>query len=113
MSNRYSIKKRVLVTGGAGFIGANYVRHHAKQNPGDTIVVLDALTYAGNRANLASLQGDARHSFVHGDICDRALVDNLLAKRPEDRYASAQQVETVLNQAALQAGLDTGNAAAL
>jgi dTDP-glucose 4,6-dehydratase len=67
----------ILVTGGAGFIGANFVLDwlHAT---GEPVVNLDALTYAGNPENLAALQGDARHVFVHGDICDRALVDRLL-----------------------------------
>ena len=68
----------ILVTGGAGFIGSNFVLDWF-QTSSEPVVNLDALTYAGNRANLASLQGDARHSFVHGDICDRALVDSLLA----------------------------------
>ncbi|MBP6900798.1 MAG: dTDP-glucose 4,6-dehydratase [Burkholderiaceae bacterium] len=68
----------ILVTGGAGFIGSNFVLDWLAGS-GETVVNLDALTYAGNRANLASLDGDARHVFVHGDICDRALVDSLLA----------------------------------
>ena len=68
----------ILVTGGAGFIGSNFVLDWF-QTSSEPVVNLDALTYAGNRANLVSLQGDARHSFVHGDICDRALVDSLLA----------------------------------
>jgi dTDP-glucose 4,6-dehydratase len=69
----------ILVTGGAGFIGSNFVldwlAHHD-----EPVVNLDALTYAGNRGNLASLDGDARHIFVRGDICDRALIDRLLAE---------------------------------
>ena len=68
----------VLVTGGAGFIGSNFVLDWLEQSD-ETVVNLDALTYAGNLANLASLQGDARHVFVHGDITDRALVERLLA----------------------------------
>ncbi|GCL65094.1 dTDP-glucose 4,6-dehydratase [Pseudaquabacterium pictum] len=68
----------ILVTGGAGFIGSNFVLDWF-QTSSEPVVNLDALTYAGNRANLASLQADARLSFVHGDICDRALVDSLLA----------------------------------
>ena len=68
----------VLVTGGAGFIGSNFVLDWF-QTSAEPIVNLDALTYAGNLANLAPLQGDARHSFVKGDICDRALIDSLLA----------------------------------
>ena len=68
----------ILVTGGAGFIGSNFVLDWFKSSD-EPIVNLDALTYAGNLANLASLQGDARHHFVKGDIGDRALVDSLLA----------------------------------
>jgi dTDP-glucose 4,6-dehydratase len=69
----------ILVTGGAGFIGSNFVLDWLGQSD-ETVVNLDALTYAGNLANLASLQGDARHVFVKGDITDRALVDSLLAQ---------------------------------
>ena len=68
----------ILVTGGAGFIGANFVLDWLAQSD-EPVVTLDALTYAGNPDNLASLEGDARHSFVKGDICDRGLVDQLLA----------------------------------
>jgi dTDP-glucose 4,6-dehydratase len=71
----------LLVTGGAGFIGSNFVLDWlaAPETRDEPVVNLDALTYAGNLANLASLQGDARHVFVHGDIGDRARVDDLLA----------------------------------
>jgi dTDP-glucose 4,6-dehydratase len=69
----------ILVTGGAGFIGSNFVLDWLAQSD-EAVVNLDALTYAGNRENLVSLQGDARHVFVQGDICDRALVDRLLAE---------------------------------
>ena len=67
----------ILVTGGAGFIGSNFVLDWFKTSD-EPIVNLDALTYAGNLANLAPLAGDGRHSFVKGDIGDRALVDRLL-----------------------------------
>lgn len=69
----------ILVTGGAGFIGSNFVLDWLAGSD-EPVVNLDALTYAGNRANLASLDGDARHVFVHGDICDRELIDRLLAQ---------------------------------
>ena len=68
----------ILVTGGAGFIGSNFVLDWLQAGD-EPVINLDALTYAGNLRNLASLQGDERHVFVHGDICDRALVDHLLA----------------------------------
>ncbi len=67
----------LLVTGGAGFIGSNFVHHWLGQSD-ETLVNLDALTYAGNLGNLARWAGDARHVFVKGDIGDRALVDQLL-----------------------------------
>jgi dTDP-glucose 4,6-dehydratase len=69
----------ILVTGGAGFIGSNFVLDWLASSE-EKVINLDALTYAGNLENLASLQGDARHVFVQGDICDRALVDSLLAE---------------------------------
>lgn len=69
----------ILVTGGAGFIGSNFVLEWL-QGSDETVVNLDKLTYAGNLENLASVQGDARHVFVHGDIGDRQLVDRLLAE---------------------------------
>ncbi len=69
----------ILITGGAGFIGANFVLDWLAQSD-EPVVNLDKLTYAGNRANLAPLDGDARHVFVHGDMGDRALVARLLAE---------------------------------
>ncbi|PTT75876.1 dTDP-glucose 4,6-dehydratase [Pelomonas sp. HMWF004] len=68
----------ILVTGGAGFIGSNFVLDWLRQSD-EPVVNLDVLTYAGNPENFASLDGDARHVFVKGDICDRALIDSLLA----------------------------------
>ena len=65
---------KLLVTGGAGFIGANFVHHVLAEHPGDTIVTLDLLTYAGNLANLESVLEDPRHRFVRGDIADAAAV---------------------------------------
>ena len=69
----------ILVTGAAGFIGANFVLDWLAQND-EPVINLDKLTYAGNLQSLESLNGDARHLFVHGDIGDRALVDKLLAE---------------------------------
>lgn len=69
---------RLLVTGGAGFIGTNYVYHVLRNHPEDSVVVLDALTYAGNLENLKPLENDPRFKFVKGDICDRSLVDSLV-----------------------------------
>ena len=69
----------ILVTGGAGFIGSNFVLDWVS-SVSVRVVNLDALTYAGNLENLKSLDGNPRHVFVRGDICDRALVDRLLAE---------------------------------
>ena len=69
----------LLVTGGAGFIGCNFVLDWLDASD-ETVVNLDALTYAGNLHNLDAIKGDARHVFVQGDICDRALVESLLAE---------------------------------
>ncbi len=69
----------LLVTGGAGFIGSNFVLDWLAGDD-EPVVNLDALTYAGNRANLARLDGDPRHRFVKGDIGDRPLLDRLLAE---------------------------------
>jgi dTDP-glucose 4,6-dehydratase len=70
---------KMLVTGGAGFIGSAFVRHVLTQVSDAHIVTLDKLTYAGNLENLASVEGNPRHRFVHGDICDAAAVSAILA----------------------------------
>jgi dTDP-glucose 4,6-dehydratase len=75
---------KLLVTGGAGFIGSNFVHHWLRQHPADQVVVLDALTYAGNRANLEPVRDHPQLRFVHGNICDTALVEQLLAQEGLD-----------------------------
>jgi dTDP-glucose 4,6-dehydratase len=70
---------RLLVTGGSGFIGSNFVRHVLAEHPDDRVVNLDKLTYAGNPANLADLEHHPRYAFVHGDIADAALVRDVAA----------------------------------
>ncbi len=81
----------ILVTGGAGFIGANFVRYWLEQYPDERVVVLDALTYAGNRANLLSVEDDLQFRFVHGDILDTELVEQLLRN---------EQIDTIVHFAA-------------
>lgn len=80
---------KLLVTGAAGFIGSTYVRTVLDQHPDDEVISLDALTYAGSLANLAELQDNPRHRFVHGSIADAALVDEL-----------AGEVDAIVNFAA-------------
>ena len=69
----------ILVTGGAGFIGSNFILDWLREHD-ETVINLDKLTYAGNLQNLASLEGDARHVFVRGDIGDQALLTSLLGR---------------------------------
>lgn len=70
---------RCLVTGGAGFIGSNFVRYLLAERPDAEVVNLDALTYAGHRGSLADVERSPRHRFVHGDICDAAVVREVMA----------------------------------
>jgi dTDP-glucose 4,6-dehydratase len=77
VASSYHGGMKLLVTGGAGFIGSNFVHYTAGRFPAWKITVLDALTYAGNQANLAALMD--RIEFVRGDICDRDVVDRLVA----------------------------------
>ena len=76
--------RSVMVTGGAGFIGVNFVYHWAERHADDRLVVLDALTYAGNRASLAPLEAAGRITFVHGDICDAPLIGRIMAEHGID-----------------------------
>lgn len=72
------MKKVLLVTGAAGFIGANFVHFWHNTYAGDRIIALDALTYAGNRSNVASLEASDRFRFIHGDILDQTLIETIL-----------------------------------
>jgi dTDP-glucose 4,6-dehydratase len=74
------MENTILVTGGAGFIGSNFILQRLEQDS-VSLVNLDKLTYAGNLGNLQSIAGDRRYEFVHGDIADRALVQDLLDRR--------------------------------
>jgi dTDP-glucose 4,6-dehydratase len=69
---------KILVTGGCGFIGSNFVRYLLRQTDDDQVVNVDALTYAGNPANLADLEGDPHYYFVQGDICNRSFVQGVV-----------------------------------
>jgi dTDP-glucose 4,6-dehydratase len=70
--------KHIRVTGGAGFIGSNFVRLALRERPGVRVTNLDALTYSGNLENLAGLEKEPRYRFVKGDICDAAVVERLV-----------------------------------
>lgn len=69
---------RILVTGGAGFIGSNFIRYYLAKHSDDSIINLDALTYAGNLDNLKEIKFASRYEFVRGNICDKNLVDDLV-----------------------------------
>jgi dTDP-glucose 4,6-dehydratase len=84
-------KRRMLITGGAGFIGANFVHYWIKRYPNDRLVVLDALTYAGNLANLEPVKSHPNFRFIHGNICDQDLVDKLMLE---------EQIDTIVHFAA-------------
>lgn len=83
--------KNLLVTGAAGFIGSNFVHYWMDAYPTDKVVALDALTYAGNGANLLSVQDLEHFEFVHGDILDTALIESLLVD---------EQIDTIVHFAA-------------
>jgi len=78
------IPHSVLVTGGAGFIGSNFIHHFLGENPGARVVNLDLLTYAGNLKNLKGVEADPRYSFVKGDVCDKDLVASILCREKID-----------------------------
>ncbi|MAG21764.1 MAG: dTDP-glucose 4,6-dehydratase [Candidatus Diapherotrites archaeon] len=69
---------KILITGGAGFIGSNYVRMHLEQNPSDQIVNLDKLTYAGRKESLVDIEGNENYEFIQGDICDAEAVEKAM-----------------------------------
>ena len=83
--------RRLLVTGGAGFIGSNFIHYWLERHPGDRIVNLDLLTYAGNLENLSDVEASSDYRFVQGDIGDQSLVEQLLAE---------EGLDTVVNFAA-------------
>lgn len=83
--------KNILVTGGAGFIGSNFVHYMLGKYPDYQIVVYDKLTYAGNLDNLRSVSNDPRYHFIHADICDKAAVADAIEKH---------QIDTIVNFAA-------------
>lgn len=76
--------KQILITGGSGFIGSNFIRYLLGQRPGYKIVNLDKLTYAGSNENLTGLENNGRYRFVQGDILDRRLLEELFSETPFD-----------------------------
>jgi dTDP-glucose 4,6-dehydratase len=91
---------KFLVTGGAGFIGGNFLLEMVKKYPSDDYVCLDALTYAGNRITLKDIEGCKNFKFVHGNICDKELVDQLFKEEHFD-YVINFAAETHVDRASL------------
>lgn len=95
---------KFLITGGAGFIGSNYLHNIVDKYPNDEFVCLDALTYAGNYENIKSLEGKKNYKFVHGDIRDRILVDSLFEKEKFDyviNFAAESHVDNSIKNPTL------------
>src|SRR5262245_5943501 len=94
--------KRVLVTGGCGFIGANFVRFALETYPELEVANLDALTYAGNLDNLEGVNREPRYRFIHGDVADRTLVTRLLAEGFDAvvHFAAESHVDRSIDDAA-------------
>ncbi|MFH1412738.1 MAG: dTDP-glucose 4,6-dehydratase [bacterium] len=89
---------KLLITGGAGFIGSNFIKHWLNNNPEDSIINLDALTYAGNLDNLIDIADNPNYEFVHGDICNHELVNELVKKIDLIvHFAAATHVDRSIN----------------
>ena len=92
--------RSVLVTGGAGFIGSNFIPYFLENNPTTKVVNLDKLTYAGELSNLKEVENNPNYSFVKGDICDRSLVQSLFDKYQFDgviHFAAESHVDNSIN----------------
>lgn len=98
------LDRRLLITGGAGFIGSNFAHHWARTWPQQRLVVLDALTYAGNLANLAGLDSHPSFRMVRGNICDQQLVQQVLVEERIDtivHFAAESHVDRSINEPAV------------
>ena len=95
---------KLLITGGLGFIGSNFIRYMLKEHPGITITNLDAKTYAGNLENLTDIEKDSRYSFVCGNICDPDVVESVFSLNDIDtvvHFAAESHVDrSICNSAA-------------
>lgn len=95
---------RLLVTGGLGFIGSNFIRQMLEEHPGESIVNLDKITYAGNPENLKDIAGDPRYTFVRGDICDPGVVGSVFREHQIDavvHFAAESHVDRSIEDASV------------
>ena len=93
--------RKLLVTGGAGFIGSNFVRMLLAEHPDCNVINLDKLTYAGNLENLAGLENHPNHKFIKGDICDGALIERIIDEFKVDsivNFAAESHVDRSINE---------------
>jgi len=95
---------KVMVTGGAGFIGSNFIRHMLANHPDCEIINFDKLTYAGNLDNLRDIANDSRYSFVKGDICDQKAVEEIVARLGCSGMIVNFAAETHVDRSILSAG---------
>ena len=91
---------RLLITGGAGFIGSNFIKHLLSNHPGYTVINFDKLTYAGNLDNLRDIDSDPRYQFIRGDICDRAALDAVAGADVVVNFAAESHVDRSIESAA-------------
>ncbi len=95
---------RILVTGGLGFIGSNFIRQMLEEHPDDTVVNLDKITYAGNPENLKNIAGNPRYTFIRGDICDPEIVGSVFREHPVDavvHFAAESHVDRSIEDASV------------
>jgi dTDP-glucose 4,6-dehydratase len=94
---------KILITGGCGFIGSNFVRFMAQQNPADELINLDKLTYAGNLENLSDVETLPQYTFIRGDICDRPLVEEIVSSGVECivNFAAESHVDRSIQDASV------------
>jgi len=95
--------RSILVTGGAGFIGSNFVRYMLKKTPDYKVVVYDKLSYAGNLDNLRDVEGEPRYTFVRGDICNAEKVDEVMRQHEIDAIVNFA-AETHVDRSLMEAG---------
>ena len=102
MTSQYN-PKNILVTGGAGFIGSNFIHYLLKKDKQVNIINLDLLTYAGSLNNLQNLPDESRHQFIQGDICDKALINKILKDYQIDtivHFAAESHVDRSISEPA-------------
>ena len=106
------MSQTILVTGGAGFIGANFIPYFMEQHPTYKVVNLDKLTYAGNLENLKEVENNPNYTFIQGDICDENLVEELFNKYnlKLDGVVSLEVPEDILIERMLERGKTSGRA---